>query len=122
MKDAIRRRGENISSLEVEAEVQAHPDVLEAAAIAVPSSLGEDEVMVCVAPKPERTIDPSELIKFLIPRMAYFMVPRYIRVLPELPKTPTTKVMKHELRSEGVTQDTWDRETAGIVVKGERFT
>jgi carnitine-CoA ligase len=122
MKDAIRRRGENISSLEVEAEVQAHPDVLEAAAIAVPSSLGEDEVMVCVAPQPQRTIDPAELIKFLIPRMAYFMVPRYIRVLPELPKTPTTKVMKHELRSEGVTQDTWDRETAGIVVKGERFT
>ena len=78
--------------------------------------------MVCVAPQPERTIDPSELIKFLIPRMAYFMVPRYIRVLPDLPKTPTTKVMKHELRSEGVTQDTWDRETAGIVVKGERFT
>lgn len=121
MKDAIRRRGENISSLEVEAEVQAHPDVLEAAAIAVPSEMGEDEVMVCLALQPERIIEPAELIEFLVPRMAYFMVPRYIRVLPELPKTPTTKVMKHQLRAEGVTQDTWDRETAGVIVKSERF-
>lgn len=121
MKDAIRRRGENISSLEVEAEVQAHPDVREAAAIAVPSVHGEDEVLVCVAPQPGRRIDPPDLIAFLKPRMAYFMIPRYVRILPELPKTPTTKVMKHELRAEGITQDTWDREAAGIVVKGERF-
>jgi len=121
MKDAIRRRGENISSLEVEAEVQAHPHVLEAAAIAVPSEIGEDEVMVCVSPQPDCFINPPELIEFLRPRMAYFMVPRYIRVMPDLPKTPTTKVMKHQLRDEGITQDTWDREAAGVVVKGERF-
>jgi len=121
MKDAIRRRGENISSLEVESEVQAHADVLEAAAIAVPSEIGEDEVMICVAPQPDRFIDPPELIEFLRPRMAYFMIPRYIRVMPDLPKTPTTKVMKHQLRDEGITQDTWDREAAGVVVKAERF-
>ena len=120
MKDAIRRRGENISSFEVEVEVLAHPDVNEAAAVAVPSDLGEDDVMVVVAPVAGREIDPAALLEFLRGRMAYFMVPRYIRVLPELPKTPSAKVMKTELRAEGA-QGAWDREAAGIAVKGERF-
>lgn len=121
MKDAIRRRGENISSFEVEADVCSHPAVREAAAVAVPSDLGEDDVLVCVAPVDGHTIDPVELTAFLKERMAYFMVPRYIRILPDLPKTPSAKVLKHELRAEGVTQDTWDREAAGIRIKGERF-
>jgi crotonobetaine/carnitine-CoA ligase len=122
-KDALRRRGENISSMEVEAEIVAYPDVLEAAVIAVPSEYGEDEVMVCVAPTAGVTsIDPVGLIDFLKPRLAYFMLPRYVRVLPELPKTPSNKVMKEELRKQGITADTWDREAAGIKVKGERFS
>lgn len=121
MKDAIRRRGENISSFEVEADVCSHPAVREAAALAVPSDLGEDDVLVCVAPVDGHAIDPVELTGFLKERMAYFMVPRYIRILPDLPKTPSAKVLKHELRAEGVTQDTWDREAAGIRIKGERF-
>lgn len=121
MKDAIRRRGENISSFEVEAEVTAFPDISEAAAVAVPSDLGEDEVMVIVAPVTGRTIHPENLIEFLRERMAYFMIPRYVRILPELPKTPSNKVMKHELRAEGITNDTWDREAAGIRLKSERF-
>lgn len=122
MKDAIRRRGENISSFEVEAEVTAHPDIAEAAAVAVPSELAEDEVMVIVAPVAGREVDPAGLIAFLRPRMAYFMIPRYVRVLPVLPKTPSNKVLKHELRAEGITPDTWDREAHGIRLKGERFT
>ncbi|RRH72400.1 AMP-binding protein [Falsigemmobacter faecalis] len=122
MKDAIRRRGENISSFEVEAEVAAHPDVSEAAAVAVPSDLAEDDVMVIVAPVEGRSLDPAELIEWLRPRMAYFMIPRYIRVLPALPKTPSNKVLKHELRAEAVTPDTWDREASGIRLKSERFT
>ena len=121
MKDAIRRRGENISSFEVEAEVTAHPDVSESAAVAVPSDLGEDDVMVIVAPVAGKSVDPAELLEFLRPRMAYFMIPRYVRVLPVLPKTPSNKVLKHELRAEGITPDTWDREAAGIRIKGERF-
>jgi len=121
-KDAIRRRGENISSLEVEREVMAHAAVLEAAAIPVPNAAGEDEVMVIVAPKPQAAIDPEDLVKFLIPRMAHFMVPRYVRVLPSLPKTPTNKVQKLDLRKEGVTADTWDREAAGIVLKRQKLT
>jgi crotonobetaine/carnitine-CoA ligase len=120
-KDAIRRRGENISSFEVEAEVTQHPSVREAAAVGVPSEFSEDEVLVVVAPVAGRTIDPAELIGFLQPRMAHFMIPRYIRILPELPKTPSNKVMKHELRQEGITADTWDRDKAGIRIKSDRF-
>lgn len=121
MKDAIRRRGENISSFEVESEVATHPDVREAAAIPVPSEISEDEVMVVVAPAPGRNIDPAALIDYLRPRMAHFMVPRYVRVLPELPKTPTQKVQKHLLRADGITADTWDRDKAGIRVGREKI-
>jgi crotonobetaine/carnitine-CoA ligase len=121
VKDAIRRRGENISSFEVEVEVCAHPAVREAAAIAVPSEFSEDEVMVVVAPVPGQLIDVPELAAFLIERMPYFMVPRYIRVLGELPKTPSAKVLKTDLRAEGITADTWDREKAGMRVRRETF-
>lgn len=122
VKDAIRRRGENISSFEVEAEVCRHHAVREAAAIAVPSEYSEDEVMVVVAPVPGQVIDPRALAEFLIDSMPYFMVPRYIRVLDELPKTPSAKVMKTELRAEGITADTWDREAAGLRVRRENFS
>jgi len=122
IKDAIRRRGENISSFEVEADVQAHPDVREVAAIGVPNELSEEDVLIVVAPIDGRVIDPAKLLEFLGARMAHFMLPRYVRILPELPKTPSSKVMKHELRVAGVTADTWDRERAGIRVKSDRFT
>ncbi|MBO6768404.1 MAG: AMP-binding protein [Erythrobacter sp.] len=121
VKDAIRRRGENISSFEVEADVCRHPAVREAAAIAVPSEYSEDEVMVVVAPVPGKSIDPQNLAEFLFETMPYFMVPRYVRILEELPKTPSAKVMKAELRSEGITDDTWDREAAGLRVRRESF-
>ena len=119
IKDAIRRRGENISSYEVEAEVLAHPDVAECAAVAVKSEVSEDEVLVVVAPVAGRTLDPEQLLRFLMPRMAHFMVPRYVRVVEALPRTPTAKVRKIELRDAGVTSDAWDREAAGIRVKRE---
>jgi len=117
MKDAIRRRGENISSFEVESEASAHPDVRECAAIPVPSKLGEDEVMLVVVPVAGRTVDPVALLRFMEPRVAAYMLPRYVRQLDELPKTPTAKVEKHRLRSEGVTADTWDREAHGVTVR-----
>ena len=121
IKDAIRRRGENISSFEVEAEIVRFPAVREAAAVAVPSELGEDEVMAIVAPAPGHAIDPAELLEFLRGRLAYFMIPRYVRVLPELPKTPSAKVLKADLRRQGITADTWDRERAGIVIRRDRI-
>ena len=121
MKDAIRRRGENISSFEVEAEVGSHPSVQECAVVAVPSELGEDEVLVALVAQPGVEIDPKQLIEYLIPRMAHFMVPRYVRIVLELPKTPTQKVQKHLIRGEGVTADTWDRERAGIVIRRQKI-
>lgn len=119
-KDAIRRRGENISSFEVEAEVAAFPAVKEVAALAVPSVLGEDEVLVAVVPQSGVKIDPAELIAFLVPRMPRFMIPRYVRVLTDLPRTPTAKVQKHLLREEGLCDGVFDREAAGIVIPHER--
>jgi len=121
IKDAIRRRGENISSFEVEAEICAHPSVREAAVVAVASELSEDEVLAVVAPVAGATIDPVALIEFLRPRMAHFMIPRYLRVMDELPKTPTQKVQKNLLREAGVTADTWDREKAGVVIKRDKL-
>jgi crotonobetaine/carnitine-CoA ligase len=122
MKDAIRRRGENISSFEVEMEIGAHPKVRESAVVGVPSEFGEDEVMAVVSPVPGANIDPVDIISFLTPRLPHFMVPRYIRFLADLPKTPTQKVEKHVLRSEGITADTWDREQAGIRLKREKLS
>lgn len=111
-KDAIRRRGENISSYEVERLVIGHPAVLEVAAVPVASELGEDEVMVCVVRKPGEAIEAQALVDYCRSRMAGFMVPRYVRFIDALPKTPTEKVQKFRLREEGVTADTWDRERA----------
>ncbi len=120
-KDAIRRRGENISSFEVEAEILAHPAVRECAVVAVANELAEDDVLAIVAPTPDVEIDPAELLEFLRPRLAHFMIPRYIRVVPELPRTPTQKVEKYVLRGHGLTPDTWDREKAGIRVRRDKL-
>jgi crotonobetaine/carnitine-CoA ligase len=115
-KDALRRRGENISTFEVEREITAHPDVLDAACVGIQGELADEEVKVFVVPREGCQFDPAELIRFLIPRMPYFMVPRFVEVLPELPKTPTMRVRKFELRERGNSTATWDREAAGIVV------
>ena len=113
-KDAIRRRGENISSMEVEQEIVAHPDIVECAVIPVASEHTEQEVMAVVVPRPGAVIDPAEFIEFLAPRMAYFMVPRYVEVVGALPRTQTGKIRKYALRERGITPGTWDREAAGI--------
>jgi len=117
IKDAIRRRGENISSFEVEAEICSHPAVKEAAAIGVPSAATEDDVMAIISIVENQTIDLKALCEFLVERMPYYMVPRYIRIVDALPKTPTQKVQKAQLRIEGITSDTWDRDKSGL-----RFT
>ncbi len=121
VKDAIRRRGENISSFEVECEVMAHEAIQEVAAVGVQSEFGEEDVMVVLACKPGISVAPADLITFLQPRMPAFMVPRYVRFIDALPKTPTAKVQKHVLRTEGVTEDTWDRDKAGIRIRRERL-
>ncbi|GLZ52015.1 AMP-binding protein [Actinomycetospora sp. NBRC 106378] len=116
MKDALRRRGENISSFEVERTVNEHPAVYESAVVAVPSALTEDEIKVVVVLQPDAELDPAELTTFLVDRLPYFMVPRYVETADALPKTPTHKVQKNLLRDAGVGPATWDREAAGIRV------
>ena len=116
-KDAIRRRGENISAYEVEMVVNAEPGVLESAAVAVPSELGEDELMVFVVRKPGENFSELGLIQHCEQLMPYFSVPRYIEVLPELPKTPTHRVEKYKLRAQGVSASTWDLTASGYQLK-----
>lgn len=115
-KDALRRRGENISSFEVERGVNSHPSVLESAAVAAPSEVGEDEVKICVVLKPGATLSPEELIRHCNDRMPYFAVPRYVEFMESLPKTPTDRIEKYKLKKAGITPNTWDREKAGIQI------
>ncbi len=112
-KDAIRRRGENISSFEVEAMVSDHPAIAECAAIGVPSQFGEDDVQIFVVPRQGYQIEPGELIEFLRPRMPKFMLPRFIQVVHGLPKTQATqRVRKHELRAAADPALRWDRDAS----------
>jgi len=107
--DSIRRRGENISAFEVEEVVKLHHSILDAAAFGVPSELTEDDVMIAVVVRPGDTLDPAELIDFCSSRMARHMVPEYVDVVDTLPRTPTEKVEKAQLRERGITPTTWQR-------------
>ena len=111
LNDAIRRRGENISSYEVEQALLTHPDIAEVAVVAVPADqeAGEDEVLAVIVVEPGAEIDASALWAFADRRLPYFAVPRYLRFIPELPKTPSEKVRKVELRAAGVEEGSHDR-------------
>jgi carnitine-CoA ligase len=114
LKDAIRRRGENISSFEVEQVLLSHPDIASAAAFAVPSELAEEEVMAAVVRRPGSAITESGLSEFCRPRLARFAIPRFIEFVDTLPTTENGKVQKYKLRDRGVTSSTWDREAATV--------
>ena len=106
--DSLRRRGENISSQELEGLLAGFPGVMDVAAVATPSEMGEDEVMVVLEVQDPAGFDFEALRSHCSKTMPKFMIPRYVRVLPVLPRTPTGKVQKAALRKEGVTPDTWD--------------
>lgn len=116
VKDSLRRRGENISSVEVEATVLRHPAVAEAAAVAVPSELGEDDILLVVTLRPESSLDYVELLDFCSARMPYFCVPRYVEVVDEIPKTIIGRIRKDVLRARGLGPGAWDRERHGYIV------
>ena len=116
VKDSLRRRGENISSVEVETVVMRHPAVLEAAVVGVPSDLGEDDILLFVTVQPGATLDYVELLDFCGDRMPYFCVPRYVEMVGELPKTVIGRIRKDVLRARGVGPTAWDRESHGYVV------
>jgi crotonobetaine/carnitine-CoA ligase len=117
MKDAIRRRGENVSAWEVEQVLLQHRHIESVAVIPVPSELGEDDVMACIVPCAGVSVDPTELVQYCEPRLPYFAVPRYVEIFEELPLTENGKIQKFVLRERGVTAATWDRDAAGITVK-----
>ena len=116
VKDSLRRRGENVSSVEVETTVMRHPAVLEAAAVAVPSDLGEDDILVVVTVAPQADLDHAELLDFCSARMPYFCVPRYLEVLDEIPKNVIGRVRKDLLRKRGLGENAWDREDHGYIL------
>ncbi len=121
MRDVIRRRAVNISSFDVETVIGEHPAVLECAAIAVPPEFagGEDEIKVCLVLRESAGFVPEEFLAWCEERLPYFAVPRYIEVIPELPKTPSSKIQKYLLRQAGITVSTWDRVKAGWELKEE---
>jgi crotonobetaine/carnitine-CoA ligase len=115
-KDALRRRGENVSSMEVEGAIMRHPAVERAAVHAVPSDLTEDDIKVCLTLRPGQGVTPEEFFEFCRTTLPYFAVPRYVEVLDALPLNAMGRIMKHVLRERGVTPGTWDLEAMGLVV------
>ncbi|MEW1847403.1 AMP-binding protein, partial [Nonomuraea angiospora] len=110
--DVIRRRGENIATWDVEQAVAAMPDVLEVAAVGVPSELTEEEVLVAVTAAPGATLSPQRVHAWCLDRLPRHAVPRYVRVLDALPRNASAKVVKGDLRDQGVAPDAWDARTA----------
>jgi carnitine-CoA ligase len=109
IKDAIRRRGENISSWEVEQVLMSHPSVAAVAVYPVRSELAEDEVMAAVIPREAGALQPAELAAFCESRLPKFAIPRFIELVAELPRTENGKVQKFKLRERGVPPGCWDR-------------
>ena len=110
IKDAIRRRGENISSWEVEQALLSHPDVENAAVVGVPAEVGEEDVMAFIVPRDACRLQPDGMTRFLEDRLARFAIPRYLEFVDELPMTENGKVKKYMLRARGVSPATWDRD------------
>ena len=117
MKDSIRRRGENISTWEIESTLNTHPAVQESAAYGVASELSESEVMVAVVPRDGERPRPDELLDFCYGKIAHYAVPRYVRFLDALPRNHAERVEKFRLRGEAITPDAWDREAHGYKVR-----
>ena len=118
-KEAIRRRGENISAYEVEMLLSRHPAVMEVAAVPVASELSEDEVMVYVVCRDGHRVSEEELVRFANKNMAHFMVPRFVHFLEALPKTPSEKIEKYKLKvwAEQNRETLWDREAVGLTLE-----
>ncbi|GAB7003199.1 ATP-dependent acyl-CoA ligase [Nocardioides sp. AN3] len=112
LKDSIRRRGENVSAWEVELALAKHEAVLEAAVIGVPSDLGEEDVAALLVPRDGADIDAAAVREFLAADLPKHALPRYLEIVGELPKTPTERVNKDQVRARGITAAAWDAENA----------
>lgn len=116
-KERIRRRGENISGFEIERIVSMHSDIAEVAAIAHPAEGGEDDVRCVIIRRGGSALAPEELMDWLQPRMPFFMLPRYIEFVEDMPRTPSAKIEKYKLVEAGLSADAWDREKAGYRIE-----
>lgn len=117
LKDAIRRRGENVSAFEVEQVLLGHPAVANVAVFAVNSELAEDDVMAAIVLQPGQSATELDLVQFCEPRLPYFAVPRFIELVSDLPTTENGKVQKYKLRQQGISPRTWDREAVGYKLR-----
>jgi crotonobetaine/carnitine-CoA ligase len=115
-KDSMRRRGENVSSIELEQAILGHPKVAQVAVHAVPSELSEDEIKACIVPSPDDPPTPEELHAFFQGALPYFAIPRYVELVDELPVNALGRVMKHVLRAAPLTEGTWDLQAMNLVV------
>lgn len=116
-KDYLRRRGENISSFEMETVFGQHPAIAEVAVHAVLSDASEDDIKVTAVLHPGASLGEEELCRWSLDKVPYFAIPRYIEFRAELPRNPVGRVLKFELRDQGCTPATWDMEKAGIKVE-----
>ena len=115
-QQALRRRGENVSSIELETAIRKHADVVDVAVHAVPSALTEDDIKAVIVPREGHALEPRSLFAFFLESLPYFAVPRYVELRTSLPTNALGRVMKNVLKAEGVTAGTWDLETMGLVV------
>lgn len=115
-KDYLRRRGENISSFEMESAFANHPAIEEVAVHAVPSDKGEDDVKVTAILRPGAVLSHEDLFRWSIEAIPYYALPRYIEFRDTLPRNPQGRILKYQLRDEGKTAATWDQETTDIKV------
>jgi len=115
-KDSLRRRGENVSSLELEAALMKNPAFAAVAVHAVPSDMSEDDIKLCIVLKPDTTLTPEELFDFLKHNVPYYAVPRYAEFLDALPANVNGRVQKFKLRERGITPETIDFDALGLVI------
>jgi crotonobetaine/carnitine-CoA ligase len=119
-KDALRRRGENVSSIELEVAIRNHPKVADVAIHAVPSPVSEDDIKACVVLVPGEATEPEELFVFFRDNLPYYALPRYVEILDDLPRNAVNRVMKHVLKERPMTDGVWDFEALGLTVSREQ--
>lgn len=115
-RDTLRRRGENISSVELETAILGHPAIAEVAVHAVPAELTEDDIKACLVLVDGASLTPGEAFDFFKTNLPYYAIPRYVEVVDELPRNAVARIMKHQLRDRGITPDTWDLEALGLTL------
>lgn len=116
-KDSMRRRGENVSSMELEEAIRKHDSIAAVAVHAVPSELTEDDIKACLVLTRGQTLEPEALFEFFRSSLPYYAIPRYVEIMDELPTNAVGRVQKFVLRERGITSNTWDFDALGLVVE-----